>query len=946
MMKWNNSLVLGLLVFLARGRSIEQSFIKVGCDLQDVYPLEVFFCEPSSKNQTNAEKELKSTVAIGVQCAFKVNDSSISVIKECNDDGWHDKDINNAATAHRDRNSPSIACPYVEPKLADQIQTNRIMNWKEPVAHDNEDGTLIPQRGGAGPGLLFNEGSTFVKYYARDRAGNHNTCIVIVTVKVVRCPAVSPMPDGYYVCHPSNDLVQGATCQFGCYRGHKLSGHQTIECKGTLYESRGHWNNPQPICEKLQCPVLLPAIKPMHMTCTDRNYYRSTCRFSCDPGYDITPGQTRVMLCTENGSWRGAVPICKDSEPPKFTKCLGYQVGYTERGSDDGHIPTFQTPEVTDNIDKNIQPVLTSKTNPKSRIRRGVYMIAYDAVDTAGNKAFGCKIKLVIKMITCPRIYPTADSSITCTTGSRHGSNCEFACSSSAVLNGTKYITCERHNQDGYGYWTWQNQQPFVKRKTEGPDNGAIACDYWLGGSFCHMFCEQEYDVPRGEMVDVNGMFVCGQSGKWNPSASVPNCAKVFKAKSHHYRLNVDFQFTGNCHDSDVVMEIQQQFIETWKTSGFKEGCLHEIKNAYLQIFSTLACTSGKLIFTGPVDKRGIYTRPLDKADKVTRTLEMKTKPTNMDINKPRTLETGNIIVEPGDTAVNEPRTVDTGARDTSVSEPITVETGSRIIYQEHVNVNEPRTGGTIIGQGDKIVNEPRTGGTIIGQGDKIVNEPRTVVNGGTIIGQGDKIVNEPRTVVNGGTIIGQGDKIVNEPRKVQTGGTIIGTRNTGVNELRAVRNSFIKPGDKDVDKLQARGTIISQEYTGVNGPRTVETKGIIIKPGEMDANNPGTTKTGGHIKRPVRSKPLSGTRNGFKAQNQPLDGNGRRMTLGKMLSTISNSTQQNSTNKNGVGSGFQRFIPPFVLNMNIYEWIPRKFHQKIHDGLLNVRNKTLTGNF
>lgn len=52
---------------------------------------------------------------------------------------------------------------------------------------------------------------------------------------------------------------------------------------------------------------------------------------------------------------------------------------------------------MTDNIDKNIQPVLTSKTNPKSRIRRGVYMIAYDAVDTAGNKAFGCKIKLVIK---------------------------------------------------------------------------------------------------------------------------------------------------------------------------------------------------------------------------------------------------------------------------------------------------------------------------------------------------------------------------------------------------------------------------------------------------------------------------------------------------------------------------------------------------------------------
>lgn len=48
-------------------------------------------------------------------------------------------------------------------------------------------------------------------------------------------------------------------------------------------------------------------------------------------------------------------------------------------------------------------------------------------------------------------------------------------------------------------------------------------------------------------------------------------------SKGAHYLLNVDFKFTGNCHDSDVVTKIQQKFIDTWKTSGFKEGCLHEI---------------------------------------------------------------------------------------------------------------------------------------------------------------------------------------------------------------------------------------------------------------------------------------------------------------------------------------------------------------------------------
>lgn len=67
-------------------------------------------------------------------------------------------------------------------------------------------------------------------------------------------------------------------------------------------------------------------------------------------------------------------------------------------------------------------------------------------------------------MITCPKIYPVADTLVTCPTGSRYGSNCDFECSSSATLNGTtKSVVCERHNEDAYGYWTWGEQQPFCQ---------------------------------------------------------------------------------------------------------------------------------------------------------------------------------------------------------------------------------------------------------------------------------------------------------------------------------------------------------------------------------------------------------------------------------------------------------------------------------------------------
>lgn len=64
-------------------------------------------------------------------------------------------------------------------------------------------------------------------------------------VLVVRCPLLSPVSDGYYMCHPSNDMVQGTQCQFGCYRGHYLVGNHSIKCEGKT----GHWYPQQPKCD-------------------------------------------------------------------------------------------------------------------------------------------------------------------------------------------------------------------------------------------------------------------------------------------------------------------------------------------------------------------------------------------------------------------------------------------------------------------------------------------------------------------------------------------------------------------------------------------------------------------------------------------------------------------------------------------------------------------------
>lgn len=86
-----------------------------------------------------------------------------------------------------------------------------------------------------------------------------------------------------------------------------------------------------------------------------------------------------------------------DAVPPSFTMCNGYQIGFADRGSDDGVMTNFQLPTVKDNIDQNPILKMLSRTDPSKRLKAGVYDILYSAEDMAGNKAVTCRIKVVIK---------------------------------------------------------------------------------------------------------------------------------------------------------------------------------------------------------------------------------------------------------------------------------------------------------------------------------------------------------------------------------------------------------------------------------------------------------------------------------------------------------------------------------------------------------------------
>ena len=54
------------------------------------------------------------------------------------------------------------------------------------------------------------------------------------------------------------------------------------------------------------------------------------------------------------------------------------------------------------------------------------------------------------------------------------------------------------------------------------PVNGALACDYWLYGQFCEMFCQKGTDIAKGRAVPE--LLVCSTEGSWSSGLKLPPC--------------------------------------------------------------------------------------------------------------------------------------------------------------------------------------------------------------------------------------------------------------------------------------------------------------------------------------------------------------------------------------------------------------------------------------
>ena len=64
----------------------------------------------------------------------------------------------------------------------------------------------------------------------------------------------------------------------------------------------------------------------------------------------------------------------------------------------------------------------------------------------------------------------------------------------------------------------------------QAPDNGALACDVWVGGRFCHPFCSEGYST----YYNLPNMLICQENGLWTKREKLSDCVGTLFLYSYY----------------------------------------------------------------------------------------------------------------------------------------------------------------------------------------------------------------------------------------------------------------------------------------------------------------------------------------------------------------------------------------------------------------------------
>ncbi|XP_038057933.1 sushi, von Willebrand factor type A, EGF and pentraxin domain-containing protein 1-like [Patiria miniata] len=415
-------------------------------------------------------------------------------------------------------------------------------------------------------------------------SGNPLQCTQITCV-VLPAPA-----NGHQSCD-TTDWRIGTVCNQTCSEGYEREGALQRRCELNLAQQVGEWTNQAGKCKAKTCPALLSKqhmrIRPS--SCEKQiQEYTSECFYECKNGFRLKGVNRRA--CQADGTWSDSSMenTCVDVEPPVFTFCPSDISLVTDRNKNFATNASWDQPIASDNAG---QPLVTgSPSASQERFYLGVATeITYTARDGEGLET-NCTFVVTVEDQEPPRCTYCPDN-IQAESNERQRSvnwtvptfkdNSEMPVKlRSDIPPGSLFfwgpprqISYRAEDQAGNAVFcnftvaVRQYPCPFYPP----PQNGALACETWLGGQFCRVACSENFDFNRNPAGEYYCRTPLGSvAAQWGPSPTNPNTANFrvpwpdcseMRDPNAEMTLGVQF-YVGDCQlDERAKAQIAADFV-------------------------------------------------------------------------------------------------------------------------------------------------------------------------------------------------------------------------------------------------------------------------------------------------------------------------------------------------------------------------------------------------
>ncbi|XP_026693209.2 sushi, von Willebrand factor type A, EGF and pentraxin domain-containing protein 1-like isoform X5 [Ciona intestinalis] len=357
---------------------------------------------------------------------------------------------------------------------------------------------------------------------------------VTTSCSVVSCSPMTAPENGHLRC--SNQHSYNSSCRFSCNEGYKLIGSAERSC---LVHSS--WSGIQGSCILVTCPVL-PSPNHGRKSCSEENRYLSECQYICDVGFDRHGSENRV--CQEDGTWSGSpvgcgiitcdtllVPLhgrkrCADGDNFESTCRFSCEIGYELTGSQ-----SRTCMELGEWSGIAIMcSLITCNELPKPE-HGSVRCTKHDGYDSrctlscqegyvlSGSSIRTCSVDgtwsgkvTTCERITCPYIPFPSHGRKVCTDKNHFSSNCQFVCEVGFNIIGSKARVCQ---SDGSWSGSAASCEIVTCSALDVPENGRMRCaDGNNFESTCHFTCNIGY-----ELIGTSSR-TCMESSAWNGEAT------------------------------------------------------------------------------------------------------------------------------------------------------------------------------------------------------------------------------------------------------------------------------------------------------------------------------------------------------------------------------------------------------------------------------------------